>query len=67
LAEKVISVTGSSSVIEAVPYEKAYGAGFEDMERRVPDINKIGRDLGWKPEIALETIISDIAAHMKAN
>ena len=67
LAETVISVTGSSSVIEAVPYEKAYGAGFEDMERRVPDINKIGRDLGWKPEIALETIISDIAAHMKAN
>jgi len=31
----------------------------------VPDINKIGRDLGWKPEIALETIISDIAAHME--
>ena len=65
LAETVISVTGSSSVIEAVPYEKAYGAGFEDMERRVPDIHKIGRDLGWKPEIALETIISDIAAHME--
>jgi len=67
LAEKVISVTGSASVIEDVAYEKAYGAGFEDMERRVPDINKIGRDLGWKPEIALESIISDIAAHMKAN
>jgi UDP-glucose 4-epimerase len=63
LAKKVISVTGSSSSIEMVEYEKAYPPGFEDMERRVPDISKIERVLGWKPQIGLEQIIKDIAAH----
>lgn len=63
LAKKVIAVTGSSSAIEMVAYEKAYPAGFEDMERRVPDISKIKRVLGWQPEIGLEQIIKDIAAH----
>jgi UDP-glucose 4-epimerase len=63
LAKKVVSVTGSSSAIEMMDYEKAYPAGFEDMERRVPDISKIKRVLGWQPEIGLEQIIKDIAAH----
>jgi UDP-glucose 4-epimerase len=63
LAKKVISVIGSSSAIEMMDYEKAYPAGFEDMERRVPDISKIKRVLGWQPEIGLEQIIKDIAAH----
>ena len=63
LAKKVIAVTRSSSAIEMVAYEKAYPAGFEDMERRVPDISKIKRVLGWQPEIGLEQIIKDIAAH----
>jgi UDP-glucose 4-epimerase len=61
LAKKVIAVTGSSSAIEMMDYEKAYPAGFEDMERRVPDISKIKRVLGWQPEIRLEQIIKDIA------
>ena len=61
LAKKVIAVTGSSSAIEMMDYEKAYPAGFEDMERRVPDISKIKRVLGWQPEIGLEQIIKDIA------
>ena len=63
LAKKVIAVTGSSSKVEMLSYEKAYPAGFEDMERRVPDISKIKRALGWQPEIGLEQIIKDIAAH----
>lgn len=63
LAKKVIAVTESSSVIEMMDYEKAYPAGFEDMQRRVPDISKIERVLGWKPVIGLEQIIKDIAAH----
>jgi UDP-glucose 4-epimerase len=63
LAKKVIEVTGSTSSIEMVAYEKAYPVGFEDMERRVPDISKIERVLGWKPQIGLEQIIKDIAAH----
>jgi UDP-glucose 4-epimerase len=62
LAKKVIEITGSSSTIEKIAYEKAYPEGFEDMQRRVPDISKIKRVLGWSPEINLHQIIKDIAA-----
>jgi UDP-glucose 4-epimerase len=62
LAKKVIELTGSSSSIEKIPYEKAYPEGFEDMQRRVPDISKIKQVLGWSPEINLDQIIKDIAA-----
>ena len=66
LAKKVIEVTDSKSKIELVPYEKAYGPGFEDMQRRVPDISKIKSTLGWQPKIGLEQIIKDIAAYNSA-
>ena len=62
LARKVIEVTGSKSSIEKIAYEKAYSEGFEDMQRRVPDISKIKQVLGWEPEINLDQIIKDIAA-----
>jgi UDP-glucose 4-epimerase len=62
LAKKVIELTGSSSTIEKIAYENAYPEGFEDMQRRVPDISKIKQVLGWTPEINLEQIIKDIAA-----
>ena len=62
LAEKVIEITGSSSTIEKIAYENAYPEGFEDMQRRVPDISKIKQVLGWTPEINLDQIIKDIAA-----
>jgi UDP-glucose 4-epimerase len=61
LAKKVIEITGSKSRIEKIAYERAYPEGFEDMQRRVPDISKINRVLGWKPEINLDQIIKDIA------
>jgi UDP-glucose 4-epimerase len=61
LAKKVIETTGSKSRIEKIAYERAYPEGFEDMQRRVPDISKIYRVLGWKPEINLDQIIKDIA------
>ena len=63
LAKKVIELTRSSSSIEKIAYEKAYPEGFEDMQRRVPDISKIKRVLGWAPEIKLDQIIKDIAAY----
>ena len=66
LAKKVIDVTGSSSKIEMVDYATAYGAGFEDMERRVPDIGKMKREMNWAPALSLDQIISDIAAHMRS-
>ena len=62
LAKKVIEITNSSSSIEKIEYEKAYPVGFEDMQRRVPDISKIKQALGWTPEIKLDQIIKDIAA-----
>ena len=62
LAKKVIELTRSSSTIEKIAYEKAYPEGFEDMQRRVPDISKIKQVLGWTPEINLDQIIKDIAA-----
>jgi UDP-glucose 4-epimerase len=62
LAKKVIEITGSTSAIEKIAYDKAYPAGFEDMQRRVPDISKIKQVLGWVPEINLDQIIKDIAA-----
>jgi len=62
LAKKVIEITGSKSTIENIAYEKAYPEGFEDMQRRVPDISKIKQVLGWVPEINLDQIIKDIAA-----
>ena len=61
LAEKVIAVTGSTSSITYTPYSDAYPAGFEDIQRRVPDISKIKTALGWVPAKDLTQIISDIA------
>jgi UDP-glucose 4-epimerase len=61
LAEKVIATTKSQSVITYTPYSDAYPAGFEDIQRRVPDISKIKQAIGWAPTKDLETIIKDIA------
>ena len=62
LAERVISLLGSKSKIERISYKDAYPQGFEDMQRRVPDISKIKRVLGWSPQLDLDQIIKDIAA-----
>jgi UDP-glucose 4-epimerase len=61
LAEKVIATTMSQSVITYSPYTDAYPAGFEDIQRRVPDISKIKQVIDWAPTKDLETIIKDIA------
>ena len=63
LAEQVLSVTGSKSAITYTPYSQAYPAGFEDIQRRVPDISKVKSAIGWTPTKDLTQIISDIAAH----
>ena len=66
LAELVISRLNSKSEIVSKSYEDAYGAGFEDMQRRIPDISKIKAATGWAPTRSLETIIDDIAASRAA-
>ena len=67
LAQKIIDETGSTSEIVYIPYEEAYGSGFEDMERRVPNIDLINNLVNWKPKRDLSSIIADIAAEMKVN
>ena len=61
LAEQVLAVTGSKSEITYTPYSDAYSAGFEDIQRRVPDISKIKSAINWAPTKDLKQIISDIA------
>ena len=64
LAEKIIELTKSTSSITYTPYDQAYTAGYEDMQRRVPDITKIKNAIGWSPENTLDSIIHDVAAEM---
>jgi len=64
LAETIIEQTDSKSTIEYIPYEKAYAPGFEDMQRRVPDISKIKQELNWSPQRDLTQIISDVATRI---
>jgi UDP-glucose 4-epimerase len=66
LALRVKQATGSDSPIELVPYEQAYGEGFEDMGRRVPDTEKIARLLDWRPTASLDQILCDVIEHMRA-
>ena len=62
LALKIIRNLNSKSTIEFVPYEKAYRNGFEDMMRRIPNIEKITTLIDWRPSKTLEDIIKDVAA-----
>jgi UDP-glucose 4-epimerase len=65
LAEQVISQLNSSSTIVHIPYEEAYEKGFEDMLHRAPDIRLIKEFSGWKPELSLEKIITDVAQYQR--
>ena len=65
LAEKIISRTNSTSTITYTPYIEAYPAGFEDMQRRVPDITKIKKTINWSPANTLDSIIDNVASHMR--
>lgn len=60
LAQKVIELSGSRSSIELVPYDEAYAPGFEDMRRRVPSIEKIGKLIGYKPRYSLEDTLKRV-------
>ncbi len=66
LAERVIQLAGSRSTIKLVPFEEAYGADFEDMQRRVPDLSKIERAIGYAPRYTLDEIIRDMIEYYSA-
>ncbi len=60
LAERVLELTGSSSKLQFIPYDKAYEEGFEDMARRVPDISKAKRVIGFEPSMRLNDILLSV-------
>ena len=64
LAQLIIQKTNSKSEIFFTKYEDAYGIGFEDMKRRVPNISKIENFTGWKPSLSLPTIIDDVVNYL---
>ena len=66
LAEMVRKEAGSSSEIRHIPYEEAYAEGFEDMQRRVPDVTKLEAALGFRPDTPLEQIVADVVAEKRA-
>ncbi|GAB4334959.1 MAG: GDP-mannose 4,6-dehydratase [Candidatus Abyssubacteria bacterium] len=65
LAKKVIELTESTSTIEYVPYERAYEKGFEDLRRRVPDISKAQRLVGYEPKTSLEQLLRRVIEYFK--
>ena len=60
LAKRVKELTKSESEIVFVPYDEAYEEGFEDMPRRIPDISKVNRLVGFKPEMSLDGILKSV-------
>ncbi len=65
LATRIKELTASESVIEYIPYEKAYEEGFEDMRRRVPDLTKIRETIGYEPQVSLQELLERVVAYFK--
>jgi UDP-glucose 4-epimerase len=65
LARRIVEIVGSQSGISLIPYDEAYGEGFEDMYRRIPDITKVQELIDWHPTRALECIVQDVVAHQR--
>ncbi|HEX8681596.1 MAG TPA: GDP-mannose 4,6-dehydratase [Ardenticatenaceae bacterium] len=66
LAERVIERAESESEIVYVPYEQAYAPGFEDMRRRIPDLSKAKRVVGFEPTVNLDGIIDKVIEYYRA-
>jgi UDP-glucose 4-epimerase len=60
LAERVRTRAGSNSDVVLIPYDEAYGEGFDDMRRRVPALDKAGELIGYRPTRPLDTILDDV-------
>ena len=67
LAKRIIEAVGSKSEIELIAYEKAFGKDFEDMKRRVPGLDKIGKLIGFKPETPLDAILTKVINYMRTH
>ena len=65
LAERVRELSGSTSPIKLVPYDEAYESGFEDMPRRVPDLTKVHRLIGYRPQHTLDDILNQVIDYFR--
>ncbi len=65
VARRIIDASGSNSEVSLVPYDEAYGEGFEDMRRRVPDTSKLRSLTGWEPRHRLDEIIAEVVAEQR--
>ena len=65
LAKKIKKLTNSSSPIKLIPYNEAYEEGFEDMMRRIPDLSKIKKTIGYEPKVPLDEILKEIIEYYK--
>jgi UDP-glucose 4-epimerase len=65
LAERILTLTGSSSELAFIPYDRVYGQGIEDMLHRAPAIEKVQAAIGWTPEYELDTILSDVVEDLR--
>jgi UDP-glucose 4-epimerase len=66
LARRIVAASESSSVIDYIPYDRAYGIGFEDMQRRLPDVGKLRALTGWVPGFDLDHILAETIAEAAA-
>ena len=66
LARRVIERSGSSSTVTFVPYEDAYGEGFEELGRRKPDITQVKTVTGWSPSRDVDEAIDDVIAYERS-
>jgi UDP-glucose 4-epimerase len=66
LAKRVIERTGSASEIRFIPYDEAYGDGFEELGRRMPDTSKTRTLVGWVPSRTVDDAIDDITRYERA-
>ena len=67
LAERIIALTGSPSTVEYIPYDKAYSPGFEDMRRRVPSIDRLVQQIGYRPTFTLDETLQRVIDHERGN
>ncbi|MBW1849446.1 MAG: nucleoside-diphosphate sugar epimerase, partial [Deltaproteobacteria bacterium] len=65
LAKKIIQKTGSKSTIEMISYDDAFGKDFDDMQRRVPGIEKINKLIGFEPKSDLDMILDEVIKYLK--
>ncbi len=66
LARRIKNLTASDSRIVFIPYDEAYEEGFEDMMRRVPDLTKINRLIGYKPRVQLDEILRSVIEDVRS-